>query len=225
MNRTVILPNFGGQGIPTLSNCQSFAFDNIFEVESANSIQLWTAAYPTFKRFIARSTGGRQGALTAQLAVVFSRYAFDQVTHLPIGDKDVLSDSCIDMYPYTIEGPRLWVSTENQEPISRVVEALKPASHKDVIFVYFNHKSVFISPEIQDSLLQHRPQWGLWVRNPYPYWNYSTTITDVYEHARAKLPETFLAMQWRMERVPPFVSGSACAQPWFQLSTSICAGS
>ena len=205
MNRTAVLPNFGGTGIPTLSNCQPYAFDDIYNIQQGNDAGFWSISYPTFQHYM-EVTGGQKSSVSAQLAIIFSRDAFKQIHHLPDVDEDILHESCIDTDPYDLKGPTLFISTEKQEPLERVVAALQDAQDKDVIFVYFNHKAAFVSPQIEDHLLQARPQWGLWSRAPFPYWNYSGSVMEVYEYAKRQIPEDFVAIQWRLERVPPPVN-------------------
>lgn len=206
LGRTVVAPNFGGQGIPTLSNCQPYAYDDIFRLEEANAAGLWSVAYPTYEKWVEKSTKGAWWSLSAQVVVMSSDYAWEQVKNLPQNDRELLERGCVKVHPYAIDSPRLYMSTANQQKMSDVVKGLAGTDDMDVVFMYFNHKSVFVAPEISDPLLQERPEWGLWARNPFPYWNYTSFVQDTYDTAVAKLPANFIAMQWRMERVPPPVS-------------------
>lgn len=186
-----------------MSNCQPYSFEDIFSLKEANEAGFWTAPWPTYKNWVQSVTRGQWSFFSSQVVVLSSDHAWDQVKNLPQKDEDLLSQACVDPHPYVMEGPRMYISTANQQSMEDLVLALQGTRDKEVLFVHFNHKGYLESESIVDSLVQPRPRWGLWTGGSFPYWNYSSLVTETYEAAATKLPKDFIAMQWRMERVPP----------------------
>ncbi|KAM0786767.1 hypothetical protein ACM66B_002202 [Microbotryomycetes sp. NB124-2] len=207
LNRTLVLPNWGF-GIPTISNCRPYGFDQIYETESTNSIGLWSIPFRKWKEWISRMKKAQP--FNARISVIFFRNTH-KVLSESISDTDegILKEMCVPHEPFKIEDPPLYVATTPATYLSTIVNHLRETDHLSTLFVIFNHYSdLRLKGDVQfpDPLLQQRPkEWGLWVGSPWPQWNYSTGVMDMFESAKAKLPRDYAAMQWRMELMPPKV--------------------
>ncbi|KAK4052681.1 hypothetical protein OIV83_001968 [Microbotryomycetes sp. JL201] len=207
LNRTLVLPNWGF-GIPTISNCRPYGFDQIYETESTNSVGLWSIPFRKWKEWI--NSMKKAQPFSARISVIFFRNTH-KVLSESISDTDegILKEMCVPHEPFKIDDPPLYVATTPATYLSSIVDHLRETDHLSTLFVIFNHYSdLRLKGDVQfpDPLLQQRPkEWGLWVGSPWPQWNYSTGVMDMFEAAKAKLPREYAAMQWRMELMPPKV--------------------
>lgn len=143
-----------------------------------------------------------------RISVIFFRDTHKVLSEsIANSDEAILEENCVSPKPFEITEPPLYIATNQETYLSNVVSHLRETDHLSTLFVIFNHYSDFKikgGEPFPDPLLQERPkEWGLWVGAPWPQWNYSSSVDQMFRIAQAKLPERYAAMQWRMELMPP----------------------
>lgn len=92
-------------------------------------------------------------------------YAGELLKHT---DEEVLHHRGISPDYYDFVAPPIYVPTNVDDNMSRVVEALQGAQNVDVLFQVYHHASVLDQDGFQDPQVQLRPMWGLWGGMPFP---------------------------------------------------------